>query len=632
MLSKSKLVNILSVSLAAVLLALATTMTLIAIFFPDILGGGFDWSAYNPKYDASGELPGMGGNLDLNGNPLGGGNGGGNGGGDCSGDGSGSGNGLHGGDIDMSRVIFRVFSTEDNNSVYFRQGSYLNCKGNQWFEAQPFKSKNYPHIDTTYYAGQYILNSSYVYEKSVAIESLDGTLVMPYYPTSGIELPETVYPYEKENFNYTVNYVDYSDIIFPSYEYKEFIAEYEAYAYDTYLELDPETETYMKRVIDEQGFRRYSSRVIEDVAEYIRSAKKYNMNFDPKLEQEENIPVAFLQKYKSGVCRHFAASATMLYRALGIPARYTVGFLGHTVAEEWTDITAGRAHAWVEIFVDGFGWMPVDVTPSMENDAPPSELIPIEIKPVDIERMGDKNTVVSPSRIEGFEYYEARGYTYEAVFSGTQNGYGKTQTSIEDIKIYNEKGKDVTSHFKITAKEGTIHVYHSELTYFSNSETFVYCGETVSNNDFTDANMYYGNHTAYASFLSNPVDVGTVANVFVINVFNEYGQDITAHYKINYIYGEIEIIHAELQIKAMDAEKYYDGTPLECWGYEFIQNNLALGHYIDESVMKIVGSQTGRGRSENIIDINSIVIRDSYGRDVTKNYTIKTYAGQLRVR
>ena len=619
MISKNKLVNILAMSLAAILLVLALTVTFIAIFFPGILGGGGDpLAGYNPMYDASGQMPNLG-DLDLNGNPIG----------DCGEGGGGGG----GGGIDMSRVVFRVFSPETKDKVYFRQGSYVTCEGVEWFEAEPFKSEKFPYIDPTYFTGNLILRSAYANEKSMAIESLDGTIVMPYYPVWGIELPETVYPYESENYQYSVNYTDLSTFYFSDPEMMDFARDYGEYARETYLALTPETEEYMKRIIKEQHFRKNSSTIVEDVAEYIKNAKKYDMNFDPALEEEENIPVAFLEEYESGVCRHFAASATMLYRARGIPARYTVGFLGSTVAEEWSDVTVRQAHAWVEIFVDGFGWQPVEVTPPMEEAPPPTEKIPIEIKPADIEMLGDLDTVLTCDRIEGFEYYEAQGYRYEVEISGEQRGYGKTQTSISDIRIYNAQNEDVTDHFKIKAKEGTLHVYFSELTYYSQGVTATYCGEIIRHKVVIEGeNSYYGDHTVKPSFLTSPKDVGTVANVFVMVITNDQGMEITDHYKINYEYGDIEIVHAEIAIKAQDAEKMYDGEALECPAYEFIVNNLAPEHYIDDSLIKIVGSQTERGRSENIIEISSIVIRDWAGRDVTSNYKIKTYTGQLRVR
>lgn len=50
---------------------------------------------------------------------------------------------------------------------------------------------------------------------------------------------------------------------------------------------------------------------------------------------------------------------------MGIPARYVEGYVCDNL-EISTDkiLKDDSAHAWVEIFVKGMGWMAVDVTPS----------------------------------------------------------------------------------------------------------------------------------------------------------------------------------------------------------------------------------------------------------------------------
>ena len=46
------------------------------------------------------------------------------------------------------------------------------------------------------------------------------------------------------------------------------------------------------------------------------------------LDEEANIVTAFLSdRYTEGVCRHYASAATMIFRALKIPARYTIGYV-----------------------------------------------------------------------------------------------------------------------------------------------------------------------------------------------------------------------------------------------------------------------------------------------------------------
>ena len=77
--------------------------------------------------------------------------------------------------------------------------------------------------------------------------------------------------------------------------------------------------------------------------------------------------VECLARYKRGYCLHYASTMAMLLRAANpanpIPTRLVEGFLpGDRVGS--TETVANRqAHAWVEVYFPGFGWMPFDPTP-----------------------------------------------------------------------------------------------------------------------------------------------------------------------------------------------------------------------------------------------------------------------------
>jgi protein-glutamine gamma-glutamyltransferase len=75
--------------------------------------------------------------------------------------------------------------------------------------------------------------------------------------------------------------------------------------------------------------------------------------------------VAFVTRTKAGYCQHFAGAMTLMLRSLGIPARVAVGFTSGSYSQrrlEWT-VTDHDAHAWVEVWFDGYGWIPFDPTP-----------------------------------------------------------------------------------------------------------------------------------------------------------------------------------------------------------------------------------------------------------------------------
>jgi len=81
----------------------------------------------------------------------------------------------------------------------------------------------------------------------------------------------------------------------------------------------------------------------------------------------------FLFGDRKGYCVHFAHAATLLYRALGVPARVASGY---AVAEQNRGggsavlVRGKEAHAWPEVYLDGIGWTIVDIQPRQSLEPP----------------------------------------------------------------------------------------------------------------------------------------------------------------------------------------------------------------------------------------------------------------------
>jgi len=124
------------------------------------------------------------------------------------------------------------------------------------------------------------------------------------------------------------------------------------------------------------GDYQYRTLGYEPYVQYIRkyfSDNKftYNVNIVRKNEKADFID-DFMSR-KTGYCIHFASAAVMIFRSMGIPARYAEGYfadnesvsrVGNTIKYKVTDKSA---HAWVEIYQEGLGWVPVEVTPGTQN-------------------------------------------------------------------------------------------------------------------------------------------------------------------------------------------------------------------------------------------------------------------------
>ena len=72
----------------------------------------------------------------------------------------------------------------------------------------------------------------------------------------------------------------------------------------------------------------------------------------------------FLNQSGKGYCMHYATVATLFFRMIGTPARYVSGYTVMVSDSGQVDVPESAAHAWVEIYLDGYGWYPVEVTPT----------------------------------------------------------------------------------------------------------------------------------------------------------------------------------------------------------------------------------------------------------------------------
>ena len=119
-----------------------------------------------------------------------------------------------------------------------------------------------------------------------------------------------------------------------------------------------------------------------------------NLNFSGALTKEEAqlCALSFLEtcfggdtslpldSTAKGTTYQYATVAALALRYYGIPARYAEGFTVRTTENETASVTAENAGAWVEVYQDGVGWLPLALTPGLESLAP--EQTESGIKPV----------------------------------------------------------------------------------------------------------------------------------------------------------------------------------------------------------------------------------------------------------
>ncbi len=74
--------------------------------------------------------------------------------------------------------------------------------------------------------------------------------------------------------------------------------------------------------------------------------------------------IASFLKNKVGYCQQYAAALAWMVRAANIPARVAFGFTRGQINGDTYQITNHNAHAWTEVYLQNFGWIPFDATPA----------------------------------------------------------------------------------------------------------------------------------------------------------------------------------------------------------------------------------------------------------------------------
>ena len=519
------------------------------------------------------------------------------------------------------RVIYSVYA-ETSGYLYLKVRSYGDYTGTGWKEA-PVYTELLEDTWSAAYLTSFALTEASQRAKTVRIKSFCGNYGIPYYFTVGsgeVQADDTYFSgntddiYEIEYYGLVSNTASlYTPYVTYEKAYRDFV-------YANYLKLDAESLSYMTALIEREKFSADDPSIISSVATYIQNAAVYTGDYPKEMEEEKNVAIAFLETYREGVCRHYASAAVLLYRALGIPARYTVGALADTVAGAWTDVKASSAHAWVEVYLDGVGWVQVEVTGSADEENT------LTLKPAASRYRYDGNAHTASAVLEGFEEYAQRGYTYTVEISGSRSEPGITETEITSVKIFNSLGKDVTFRFRIRTETGVLQVYLEELSFESKDEFFTYGSLPSSPSVEYELSGMEG---VLSVRIERKTDtgVGLHMNEFEVTLLNADGEDVTELYRISKTYGVLRVVPLQITLKAGDAEKVYDGEALTCDGIEIVSGKLKNGHTIIG--YEISGSQKMVGRSEN--EIVYVAIHDKNGKNVSANYAITLLPGQLRV-
>ncbi len=150
-------------------------------------------------------------------------------------------------------------------------------------------------------------------------------------------------------------------------------AVYRKFVYENYTAVDESLLPLLNRFFWEGDASEKEG--IYSAVNHVRDVLKAEVSYTesvPIPHNDEDPIRYFLTDSHKGNAVLYAATAVQALRAHGIPARYVEGYylpVSKTEEAQAVALTGENAHAWAEVYFDGIGWLPIDVTPGYYLDA-----------------------------------------------------------------------------------------------------------------------------------------------------------------------------------------------------------------------------------------------------------------------
>lgn len=302
-----------------------------------------------------------------------------------------AGSGVSGGKLSKGSAVVPSYETAlvvrytpySFQPVYLKAFTGMDYIGTSWTEAEP----EWP--------GDGNMEMS-LYSRQCQFEDIDGAA------GQGLGIMEVERTEAGDEFEYRPYYTDYCNIeekdnalIYHYYpDNGESVLVLEKVPYERYLDVPASCEAAVSQVCEEADFEGTEKEIAQQIIKYFD--ENYNYTLRPGFYYGNPDYIShFLLESGKGYCAHFASAATMLFRQMGIPARYVEGYAfpyaavvenGELVEDADYDdyyegfseigataliqieIPEAYAHAWVEIYDSERGWIVVDPTPASTEE------------------------------------------------------------------------------------------------------------------------------------------------------------------------------------------------------------------------------------------------------------------------
>ncbi len=253
--------------------------------------------------------------------------------------------------------------------------------------------------------------------------------------------------------------------------------------------------------------------------------------------------------------------------------------------------------------------------------------ITLKVKDEELVYNGDyqqASSLLVTSSISLVENHQVEFTTTQVIDAGTYD------VSITSYKIFDDE-KDVTKNYRVTLLEGTLKVNKRNIEIAPSDVLETYDGQIHKASNYIATTLVESHTIEFTTYNEEQVNVCTnLSNkIKTVTIYDRNHNDVTNNYSITLSDGYITILPRQIKVSPEDVEVVYDGKPHTT--NKGVSSNLVNGHYIylvsTKSATNVSDSLT-----DNIAKVNSVVIYDELGNDVTFNYLVTSYLeGSIKI-
>ena len=153
---------------------------------------------------------------------------------------------------------------------------------------------------------------------------------------------------------------------------------YNQYVYQHFLQIPSEVQSLLHSHLNSREDLTKNRLTYEQAIDFVTDYVERTISYKEEIEQTQtnDFMKMLLEETREGYSVHYATASTLLFRSLGIPARYVEGYIvtpkdvENRQSYSVITINEKNAHAWTEIYIDMVGWIPVEVTPPYKEMMP----------------------------------------------------------------------------------------------------------------------------------------------------------------------------------------------------------------------------------------------------------------------